>query len=323
MNKWILIAVVLIAMFFVKPGTSASLVLTVETSKQVYSAVENLELNGNVTNDGVPVSDALVLLQINNPADSVCVVRTLTTGQTPSGPFPVEVLNVTATDQYGNPKNLFNKGEEAGFKVFIKNNVASPYLVKVTVNLFYSNGAPFALFTIFDGTLDKEDTKYATRWPITIPSNAVAGLATAFVSISSELPSETGIPYAPEKTATFGIVTNTGGYVQPDSQAGTFKFKMALLPMSPSVGNYSVFARTRNGFMIAYDNSTFEVILIGDIYPEGAPDGKVDMKDVAMVTKAFGTSPPNPIVADLYEDGRVDMKDVAIVAKAFGGGIYS
>jgi len=56
--------------------------------------------------------------------------------------------------------------------------------------------------------------------------------------------------------------------------------------------------------------------LIGDLNG----DGKVDMRDIAIVAKAFNTIPGdqnwNPI-ADLNGDGRVDMKDIAIVAKAY------
>jgi hypothetical protein len=44
-------------------------------------------------------------------------------------------------------------------------------------------------------------------------------------------------------------------------------------------------------------------------------DGKCDMKDIAIVSKA--TSTQNPI-GDVNQDGKVDMKDVAIVAKHFG-----
>ncbi|MEM2781045.1 MAG: dockerin type I domain-containing protein [Candidatus Bathyarchaeia archaeon] len=50
-------------------------------------------------------------------------------------------------------------------------------------------------------------------------------------------------------------------------------------------------------------------------------DGKVDMKDVAMVSKAFGSYPGQPewdIECDVNYDGKVDMKDVAMVSKKFG-----
>jgi PKD repeat protein len=50
-------------------------------------------------------------------------------------------------------------------------------------------------------------------------------------------------------------------------------------------------------------------------------DGKIDIRDIAIVAKAFGTSPGipgwNPI-ADLNGDGKVDIRDIALVAKNFG-----
>ena len=57
--------------------------------------------------------------------------------------------------------------------------------------------------------------------------------------------------------------------------------------------------------------------ILGDING----DGKVDMKDVGIVAKAFGATPSNPRwdpAADLDGDGRIDMKDIAIVAANFG-----
>jgi hypothetical protein len=317
MQKWIVIVLMLTSMILIRPGTSAALVLDIATSKQVYNAAETLEIGGNLSNNGVPVSDALVLLQIDNPKSSMWVVRTLTTGPSPAGPFPVEVLNVTTTDSNGRPKDLFNRGEDAGFKVAIQNNAGSPYPICVMVNLFYSTRVPFKLFTIYNGTLGTGPPVVASMWPITIPANAAAGQATAHVSIISSLPNETGIAYAPEKTGTFRIVTSDGGYVPPASEAGTFNFTIPLLSIPPWVGNYSIYARTRYGPLIASDGVTFGVKLAGDLNH----DGRIDMKDVAIVAKPFGTRPGDALwnaVADVNQDGKVDMKDLSIVAKEFG-----
>ena len=73
------------------------------------------------------------------------------------------------------------------------------------------------------------------------------------------------------------------------------------------------------------------VSMVGDITgPNGWPDGKVDMRDLAIVARAFGSdganylypgSPPssnwNPN-ADINGDGTVNMKDIALVARNFG-----
>jgi hypothetical protein len=50
-------------------------------------------------------------------------------------------------------------------------------------------------------------------------------------------------------------------------------------------------------------------------------DGKVDLKDVYLVGKAFGSSPGDPKwnpLADVNRDGRIDLKDYFVLAKHFG-----
>ena len=145
--KVLMVAIAVVCLVLVKMTWSSGLTLSITTSKQVYNAGETLEIDGNLTNSGVPVPDALVLLQINNPKNGIWVIRTLTTGQMPSGPFPVEVLNVTSTDSGGQPKSLFNRGEDAGFKVAIRNNAGFSYPALVMVNLYHNKDAPFRLFT--------------------------------------------------------------------------------------------------------------------------------------------------------------------------------
>jgi ABC-type transport system substrate-binding protein len=52
-----------------------------------------------------------------------------------------------------------------------------------------------------------------------------------------------------------------------------------------------------------------------------APDQKVDIKDIALAAKAFGSIPGSPAwstVADVNGDYRIDIKDIASVAKQFG-----
>jgi hypothetical protein len=50
-------------------------------------------------------------------------------------------------------------------------------------------------------------------------------------------------------------------------------------------------------------------------------DGKVDMKDILIATKAFGSYPShsrwNPI-ADENEDNKIDMVDIALICRNFG-----
>ncbi len=64
------------------------------------------------------------------------------------------------------------------------------------------------------------------------------------------------------------------------------------------------------------------VSIIGDVTgPNGWPDGQVNMRDIALIARCFGSTSgssnwnPN---ADLNNDGIVSMKDIALVARRFG-----
>jgi len=57
--------------------------------------------------------------------------------------------------------------------------------------------------------------------------------------------------------------------------------------------------------------------IIGDVNG----DGKVDIKDMAVVAQAFGSYTGHPKynpAADVNQDGWVDIRDLAMVAKNFG-----
>jgi len=70
------------------------------------------------------------------------------------------------------------------------------------------------------------------------------------------------------------------------------------------------------------------VAMVGDITgPDGYPDGKCDIRDVALVASKFGVNYPDPRYnpnCDLtgptqgLADGKIDIRDVAVVAKNFG-----
>ena len=50
-------------------------------------------------------------------------------------------------------------------------------------------------------------------------------------------------------------------------------------------------------------------------------DGKVNIKDIGIIGKAFGSRPGDPNwlpIADVYEDGKINIKDIGVVAKHFG-----
>jgi parallel beta-helix repeat protein len=53
----------------------------------------------------------------------------------------------------------------------------------------------------------------------------------------------------------------------------------------------------------------------------GVPDGKVDIRDIAFVAKAFGSIPGSPrwnANCDVNNDGKIDIRDISIIARYFG-----
>lgn len=70
-----------------------------------------------------------------------------------------------------------------------------------------------------------------------------------------------------------------------------------------------------------YNHSIIKVEVLITLFGDLNGDRKIDMKDIAIVAKAFGTYPGDlrwNNFADLNNDLKVDMKDVAIIAKNFG-----
>ncbi len=64
-------------------------------------------------------------------------------------------------------------------------------------------------------------------------------------------------------------------------------------------------------------STTFLISLLGDLNGDNA----VDIVDVAMAAKAFGSNPEHPRwnpLADINKDGKVDIMDIAIVSRNFG-----
>lgn len=67
-----------------------------------------------------------------------------------------------------------------------------------------------------------------------------------------------------------------------------------------------------------YINGIINVIWM---VPDVNGDGRIDMRDIAVAAKAFGTFPGNPRWnpwVDFNQDGKIDMKDIATSAVIFG-----
>jgi hypothetical protein len=163
-----------------------------------------------------------------------------------------------------------------------------------------------------------------------IPDNAPVGTATIYVNalngpFPSCLPKNGGTAYCPDKPANFTITSKTAGSglyesgglltsqaYETQSLEGYYE-----LTFKPSKANFTLYATCWYHGQFASASLTFAVVLSGDING----DGRVDGKDIAIASKAFGTKPGDLLWdprADVNSDGRVDGKDIAIISKSFG-----
>jgi len=277
----ILIALSLITM---KLASASSLNLTVVTDKQVYNVGEKVYISGNLTEDGLPVSDAIVAVEVDNPKGDIFVIRTLNTGPVNQTQWPIEILELFPCDSGGNPKYNFQPGDSLAFKIKTKSNAANPLDIMITLCIIYSNKAPFTVRSPYVGSIGAGQTITITTSPISIPKKAVTGNTTIYANVYNVLPKNNGFAYCPETSTSF--IIGAGGSGQPASNStGQFTLEISLSQIAVWLGNYTIYGTAKYSFSVAFSTSTFEVILIGDVYP----DGKIDMRDIAIVARAFGT----------------------------------
>ena len=285
-----------------------------ETDKQTYNVGDPVRISGNVTADGVPVNDALVAIEILSPYGSSYVIRTVKTGEIPSGYWKVQILDLYTCDSVGNPKTLFNKGAMAYVFISIKSyDSYFTHHVKVAFYIQYSDNSPFQ--ASYPNEIDIEPGKEMNfTGTLPIPSSAISGETLIFASLFSDTPANAGTAYCPEKTASFYIASTTPP-AQPRPQYFNITFKMPK--KNVKLGNYTIYARSMYQNSLATEIKSFKVILVGDI----VKDGKIDMRDIGAVCSLYGTKEGDPKwnpAADVNNDKKVDMRDIGIVCSNYG-----
>jgi len=84
-------------------------------------------------------------------------------------------------------------------------------------------------------------------------------------------------------------------------------------------GNVSleISGRLFNGTVFTGTDAVLVSSLVGDINV----DGKVDMKDISIAARAFGSYPSHPRwnpITDINVDNKIDLKDICLIARNFG-----
>jgi len=293
--------------------------VTVTTDKKIYNVGETIQVSGNLTINGQPASNGLVAVQVNDPKNVLYIIRTCLIGS--ATPWKIEVLQVYLSDQVGNPKNSVARGTLGYITIIWRNNDNVSHQVSITLNLCYEDSTPFLAFVPFTGNVPAGKQQNMTV-SVPIPSDAPTGTATVYASAMSTLPSNGGYPYSPEKSSNFTITKSTSSSSTNQTLGSVttnegYNIKFKTPNKDARLGNYTIYVTAICQEQTAQATHTFKVVLLGDVNF----DGKVDMSDIGLILRAYGTKKGDPKwnpIYDLNNDEKVDMSDIGITLRNFG-----
>jgi hypothetical protein len=289
----------------------------VETNRNAYYIGEIVNVYGNLTLDGTPVTDGLVAVEINDPRGSILTIRTLNTGTPPQQAWYVYIGTIFTSDQNGNPKSNFYRGELLYVNITVVNNDVEPRLTLVTATALDKNQVPMGTASVKATIPARTYTRYIVSIPV--PTDAAIGTATVHVNAYTDWPMLQGVPYCPERSTTCNIVTAGGSSAattqktQQTSQNYNLTFK---LPSQIPVGNFTAYVSSTYQGLKAFNSKGFKVKLLGDING----DNYVNYLDAYYLLKSYLKREGDPLYnpeADFDRSGKVDYNDVFIFLKNY------
>jgi hypothetical protein len=293
--------------------------ITVASIQKSYYLEQNVTLCGNLTVEATPV-DSIVGIEVRSPENVLITTRTVFPSSVPpDSSWPVKILNFYSSDQQGNAQSSFTAGCQAYFTITVQNLESESIPILIVINAFDRYNTPFG-FTITEGTIFPASTIMFIG-PILIREEAFNGTATAYANAFSNWPKNQGIPYCPEKSATFQI---NDGIIGPPSPALptnlTFEAQYNVtfrIPLYAGAGNFTVYATSHYKVQDAYAESKFSAALAGDF--DG--DGKVLIHDFVLFAIAYGSTPEDPEwlpEADFDNNQKIAIYDFVIFAINYG-----
>jgi len=293
--------------------------IVVSTDKTVYNVGETIHINGTLQLDGVPVSSALVAIQINDRHQPFSF-RTVNTGTDPLGPFKVEMINAYTGDQYGNPVSSVRRGLSYLIWIVYRNNDPAPVRATMTYTICNMNSAPLAASVIAVVDVPPGLSNSSYNWQV--PTDAELGTYAIYGNAYTDLPQYDGAAYSPEKSSQFAIsATSTFEHSVQTAPGDYYCNASTFKTVYTRLGNYTVHAVAEYWGIIAHESTTFEVKLLGDVNG----DNYVNAKDAVILGKAFGTQEGDPLYnagADINKDGFCNAKDAITIGKNFGNSGY-
>jgi len=271
--KTIILTVILImiSIYYIKPMTTQSatqstlLTLTSKTDKELYLLRQKVMINGNITLDGTPATDLLILIQINNPSNQPFVYLTLIHGNLTQD-FPLEITNIYITDLNNNKIDTVKAGSTIKACMTIYNPMATTREFFATITVFDANMAPLQVGTITSTVSPQKEV--TAKFTIHIPNWATSGKALIYGSVYSKEPKLGGLAYAIPKQLHFCISRYQQAYInyqeipsppQSITIPGNYSVQITL-PPDPTSGQYEVYVTSQvSPITLRQTTTTFQV----------------------------------------------------------------
>ena len=262
----ILIVFITLALLGVSQITKStpSINITTKTDKELYLLRQEVTIEGNITQDGLPASDLVVIIQIENPRGTPVAYRTLTLGN-PTQTWPLNITNLFLKDMASNPINTVKTDTliQAGMTIY--NWQATAREVYATITLFDANMAPIQV-GYWSGTIDPNSPASPSFW-IYIPNWACTGKALLYGTVYDKEPKLGGIALAPEKTMYFCLSKTQQGLFNypslppPPSQTTPGRYNTSIrTPPDPIAGQYEIYATAQaSPIARASSSTTFKI----------------------------------------------------------------
>ena len=115
----------------------------------------------------------------------------------------IRISQLVPSDHLGNPASSFNRGTIGYFKAVVNSTSDESEIVLVTVNVYDSSSVSLGVVS-FKGMIMPGTSIFILGIPI--PTAAHSGTARVYANTFTDWPFKGGLPYGPEKSATFQIL---------------------------------------------------------------------------------------------------------------------
>jgi len=289
--------------------------LSVATNKSSYGQQATVNIYGTL--EYYLGLGGLVAVQVEDDLGNLRLIRVVPVGTTPS-PWKVRIVEFLSCDSQGNPKDSFNRGSLAHFKVTVESlDTIFENQVTIALNLFdwvgVSIGIAYATFPL----APQKQITYLTSIPI--PNDAFVGTAITCVNVLTKWPKDGGQPYCSEESIELEIAGGSSqatGSTSLSSASSAESYSLSFkLPSNAMLGNYSVFTSARYN---AWATTSFDYFWL---YSDINRDGQINILDISMAATAFNSETGDPaykILADINKDNKINILDIAAVALNYG-----